>query len=420
MTGPKLRVRSLMALAMTAIATPDALAEVRQVGPGRPYGTIFDAVAASNDGDTLLVAPGTYGHFGLIDKGLSIVAEGPGVRVTGSVRIMGLAASQSALVSGLEITNSNAFSYDAGINVANCEGPVRIQECDVDPLWYATAISVRASDDVAIARCDLKGGEGYPDMLFCLISCVHWYTGGGGLGVVDSVVTVERSSLRGSTGGIHWPEHSFPWNVPGNPALYVGAGARVIVRGSVLVGGDSAWYHPLLSGNFGETSPGVSAVYVAATGELVSLDSQMTSGQNPPTLPNHFVPNVDLSNGGTWTPLPGNAPSSSVERLLREGQDAHFHFEQEPLTRVDLLVSSFDAHTWVPALSGSLLVAPPYLRYRFVAGYTDASGALDWTWTAPQLPLLESIDLRWQSAQVGQGTTTFGALHVMTVLDSAY
>ncbi len=33
-----------------------------RVGPGEPYGSLADAIAASHDGDTVLVRAGTYTH----------------------------------------------------------------------------------------------------------------------------------------------------------------------------------------------------------------------------------------------------------------------------------------------------------------------------------------------------------------------
>ena len=57
-----------------------------------PYHEIYEAVAAAQDGNTILVAPGWYNRFTVDGRALTIVGTAPGLGVAGIVRVQALAA----------------------------------------------------------------------------------------------------------------------------------------------------------------------------------------------------------------------------------------------------------------------------------------------------------------------------------------
>ena len=69
------------------------------------YLQISAAVAAAASGDTLLVKSGTYAAFTVDgEKSLSVVADtGASVTVDGTVAVKNLAATQTVLLSGLNL-----------------------------------------------------------------------------------------------------------------------------------------------------------------------------------------------------------------------------------------------------------------------------------------------------------------------------
>ena len=64
---------------MSADPAPGAGGPTHRVAAdgSRDYQTINDALAAAEDGDTILVAPGTYTEYLLIDKDITVAGDGP-------------------------------------------------------------------------------------------------------------------------------------------------------------------------------------------------------------------------------------------------------------------------------------------------------------------------------------------------------
>ena len=65
----------LLSLAMLSIAATQSVAETRLV-PG-DYATIQQAIQASNDGDTVVVEPGTYGAINFLGKNITVTSTDP-------------------------------------------------------------------------------------------------------------------------------------------------------------------------------------------------------------------------------------------------------------------------------------------------------------------------------------------------------
>src|SRR5215471_2423467 len=106
------------------------------VGPGQQFATLSDAVAASNDGDTIYVQAGTYtDDFAIINTKISIIGvggmahfvadepipNGKGILVTNTDVIVDHLAFSGANVSAALGGNGAGIRYQGGnLMVTNC------------------------------------------------------------------------------------------------------------------------------------------------------------------------------------------------------------------------------------------------------------------------------------------------------------
>ena len=100
------RVLSCAALCVSLCAGLPCSANVWVVddsgGPGVDFTDIPPAVAVAVPGDVILVQPGSYSGFDLYE-GLRIVGQGPGVRVTGQVKVLTVDAGQVAVLASMKL-----------------------------------------------------------------------------------------------------------------------------------------------------------------------------------------------------------------------------------------------------------------------------------------------------------------------------
>lgn len=396
-----------LALVAGALSITPASADVLNVGPAAPYSTIHAAVDDAVDGDIVLVAPGTYEYFGIFGKGVSVVADGGTVEVLGAVRIQNLALGQTATISGLEVR----AVADAGLTISDCDGAVRIEDCTIraglgPASGGLSGAIIRNSTDVGLVGGWLQS----PRMCFYNAFWDEWSctSGGYGLRAHASVITLDGTDVYGGTGSGWEAGHVYGDGSAGIRAT----AATITLRGASVHGGDGGYTPNTGWGQGGNGGPGL---HIDAATTVFRLDSIVVGGVDS------WGTGPPMIGAGTVVDWPGTAPSSTAPSVVREGGVVPFHFQQDPTTRVDLLVSMTCDRTHLPALLGDLLVAGPYLRYRYIAGTTDATGALDWNWVAPQVPPLTGVTLRWQSAHVDSaGDAVLGRVHSLVVLDSAF
>lgn len=105
---------------------------------------IQPAIVASQPGDVLLVAAGTYGGFTL-DKGLTVIGYGV-VRVSGSVHVVNIAAGERAALVRMRPND---------VSVSGCFGTVLLEE-----LTALHALVVSQSNDVRAARVAVDASVG--------------------------------------------------------------------------------------------------------------------------------------------------------------------------------------------------------------------------------------------------------------------
>src|SRR5690349_10050849 len=178
-----LRQASLASLVALALVSPAFsnntwIVDINN-GPNTNFTNIPPAIAASVDGDVIIVRAGTYSSFTL-DRGVSILGQGNAV-TSGYIYVSGVPAGSIAALYNVE---PQASWYSTLIS--NCAGTVLIQRCD-------SPFSVQYCSDVRFR--DVTSGS--PSF-----SSQH------GLFVRDSRVEVVRSTLRGNDSIAGWCEYA--------------------------------------------------------------------------------------------------------------------------------------------------------------------------------------------------------------------
>lgn len=179
-------------------------------GPGATHADIQSAVWAATDGDVILVRTGSYPSFEVLAVDVSIVADtGADVRVDGAIRIAGIPATRTVLVSGLRVTGAITSVPDTtfGLHCSGCFGAVRLQDCQFVATVGSGPCGLRADGawvescaDVSFTRCELRGASEYFDWEPNL----HWSErrGGSGMGLYanGSSVAAYDCNVVGGTG----------------------------------------------------------------------------------------------------------------------------------------------------------------------------------------------------------------------------
>jgi hypothetical protein len=178
-----------------------------------PFTNLQEAVDAATEGDTILVAGGSYDGFTIDGKSLNVVAAPQqDVVIQGFVSVLHIGAEQSVLLSGLKVLGVPAFPVpEACLVVSDSLGHVRVDNCEFIggsgwyPVWWGgpygsggDGVKVQSSARVALAHCTIRGGIGAGN------AKSEWYpggVGGAGLRLVSSNIAVDRCSLRGGDGG---------------------------------------------------------------------------------------------------------------------------------------------------------------------------------------------------------------------------
>ena len=321
-------------------------------GPDVAFVQIQDAVNAASDGDIILVRSGTYTEVTIDGKSLSIQAE-PGAAVDigapfgfGSVVIQNTAADQPVSVRGIDAPlGSDGIIFQAGLVVADCAGPVLVEDGVYiptpigHPAGMAEGVAVSNSTSVTLVRCTMLSIETFPGFHI-----------DPGLRVVNSNVQVFESTATG-TSGIEL------------------LGGSVFVAGSLITGDVDAL---TLSASFLEDP------------EATVLDTTFVRGALGQDI---------RINAGTANELLGTRRSYAHSSPVREGEATLETYVGEPFELVLLAFSpALVPGALVPEFFGSMhLGTPLVLRNR---GLLNAAGTRTKSITINDLgPGIEAIAL---------------------------
>ncbi|GJM20516.1 MAG: hypothetical protein DHS20C15_04310 [Planctomycetota bacterium] len=231
---------------------PALRADVLRVdaGGGGDFRDLPAAVAAAADGDILLLASGNYSGATLDDLGVSLIGDGPNVKLNGHLVIQNLAAGKRVALSRVRVeapVDPDIFeTTPPSLHVIDCDGAVRIErsqifgashapnsgDCIGFSGWPSGAVGlwVESSADVVLEGCSVTGGLGVEDGGFS--GCLdHGSWGGTGVYVHDSRVDLHEVIATGADGG---PQG---YGGVGGAGLWVAGSSDVLASGVVAQGG---------------------------------------------------------------------------------------------------------------------------------------------------------------------------------------
>lgn len=383
---------------------------------GAMFTTLPSALDSAQPGDTLLVKGGWYPEFFVVTEGVTIVAEeGQTVTIASAVTITGIPAGQRAVLRGLDIGRA--------VELRDNAGAVWLEDVELIITHNWPALGVFSSPNVTLVRsrfegwdatspppflpatpgilaeqsglhvygCSVEGGKGQAGVSSVTSSAP---AGDGAPGVVleDTLLVTSGSRFQGGAGGdgaSSTPLCGAPGN-GGSGILLTGAGSDVQYLDSAFIGG----------GKGIDATPG--GFCTGATG----LPGPAAEG---------------LGTGGTATQMSAAASLSLVASSpVREGGLVELAVAGPSGAPVFLALGEAPFDLFVPALAGTILVAPPYLV--LALGVLDGDGKL-----AAELPLLDlplGAQVKHYFGQAGYvaggGAIVLGAPSAVTLLDSGF
>ena len=297
-------IRGLLAAALAAWAV-SAQARTLEVGPGKSYASPSEAAAATADGDTVMIAPGSYFDCAIWRaNGLTIAGTAPGVVITDKA-CAGKAAfviqGNGVTIRGLTFTRIRvADGNGAGIREEGRDLTVEDSRFD--------------ADQVAI----LAGGEGGT---LRIAGSIFTANGGGAndhpldavlAGRLD-VLSISQSVFEDARGGGHIASSALRTEITGSRLSDAGSrmtGPLVSVNGGVVT----------LDGNTFTLSPGAAdrpgAVLVSGDVEALAMRGNTLSepAGNVPLVRNW---------GGVAATVHDNTVPDGVEAVSESGATYH-------------------------------------------------------------------------------------------------
>jgi len=356
-------------------------------GPGTDYEFLWQAIDAAADGDTLLIRPGFYETWVTVDgRSLTLLGDGAGVNIDGTLTVRHLAAGQRVVLRGLEL------GYAGSVELYDNDGVVYVEDCTIlaDQEGGAGELAGLLAVDsrVVVTSCALAGSLNY---------AVHEAPPSPALQAVRSEVVVTDSTLVGGDGTDPYAD-----SVPGAAGLWLDDSTATLEGCTVL-------------GGIGDTAVGGTGVVALNGSSLHLLQTDLAGGGGTPTGDAQLV-----ASGSTLSVLAGTAHALPSVSPVREGELFSVTVQGAPGDSVWLALSL--APGWTPIFGGQhvLTVGAPFQL--FALGPLGPGGQLTLSSTVPSLGALESLDLFLQELSVGAGggAKAAGPTTVVTLLDAAF
>ncbi len=430
--------RSLLGLLVPlGLLAQPALADVRNLtAAGVTHPTLQGALDAANDGDTLLVGPGTYDGFTLDGKGLNLLGAPHGeVIVSGAVHIQNLPSSSQIQIRGVQfqgrkyedMTPSWPQVHETAIEATNNTGALRFFDCEIRggsglnyqlgdaPVEYdqynfpdgGPALVAVNCLDLALLDSRILGGAASG-------SYSNWDVTGGvgahGLLSTNSAIALYDSVLVGGEGG-----HGGVVGSDAGDAAHL-SGLGLFASGCTFRGGDGGDVDPTFQAGVGDGGAGL---WVALGTNARLIDNSFQGGAGGCCSQFGGAPGPDTySPSGPLIDSPGSALSLRAPRALAaDGESFHLQVEGVPGQRVFLVVGAPHFQFVTGPLGVKLVPFPTHFDFGRNATI-GASGVVDWFLPAWELPD-GTNRTRTAQAFVRQGTqiTAIGGAVLLTAID---
>jgi hypothetical protein len=325
-------------------------------GGGADFTTIQAAVDAASDGDTIVVANGSYPAGFLVDaKSLTITAAAGVAVQSGGITVRNLGPTQSVAIRRI---GSTGVSSTSGAVLLNNQGPVWLEDLALGfsfPLPFfppVVGLDVSGCADVVLARCTVSstgpfsfGADGNPG-LRASASGIHLFE-----------CTVQGASLGQ---GAYWDGVLPDGATRGGPGAEL-SDSFLVASGSTFRGG--------IGPDGGLCSAGGPGGYGLISGvgsEAWLLDTLLVGGEGGCGL-DIFCPCApsgapSLLTGGSISLLSGHGRDYTLSSPVAGGGTFELDFSGVPGDLVFSLVSLGQAPSFQPALGGTLVLpVPPIL-----------------------------------------------------------
>jgi hypothetical protein len=273
---------------------------------GGEYTSLHEALAAAQDGDTLLLRPGNYTlplmEFVITDRSLTLAADGTGDVQIGGLKVVQNVAGKRVVLRGLNADAFPGLGTGEGLRIQG--GEVLAEDCSFSgrdgavSVVNTAAVGVRVdSGHVVLARCAIEGGRGADTSAAFGLPA---RAGAAGLHVSAAARTsVYGGTLTGGAGGNAILGGTVEVGAAGGPGVFATNGL-LFLAGTMASGG---------AGGFGDAVPGSPTDY--AGGDAVHLEGVCDLAQLDLTL----VPGAGGQIVGRGTGTAGDAfdgPLSTV------------------------------------------------------------------------------------------------------------
>jgi hypothetical protein len=423
------RVGSLV-LATLALATL-AQAGVIVVDPGGGDGAALlqATLAAAGEGDIVLVRAGSYelgpGQRFLIDgKGLTLVTDTSPAPVLCGLEIIEISMGSTATVRGFTIgpvSASNGIAI-ASLEARSASGGVWVEDCTLVGQAGSTllmpgltsqgapAVSIYNCDAVTLQRCSLTGGRGQDYGGKPLGTDLMATSGGPGLTVRESTVSVHDCTLLGGNGG---DGKSWTGGLPGGggPGAFMHFDSTVLFAGCTATGGSNG------TNTHADDAAGDGLTVSDSSCAALLRDSTFVAGAVVP----EGVPGAAIAApAGTTETYTAAARHFVVTGPVQEGAAGTLSVDGEPGDVATLLLALQTYWTSFQSRQGVLVLSPLNGFHIVPLGATDVNGDLTVGFTAPNLPAsLMGITIPMQLLVSNGGVLTLEAASAFVWLDSS-
>ena len=406
----------LLALAEPVAAGGQVLVVDDDGGAGVAFTDIQPAVLAAAEGDTVLVAAGTYGSFTISGRSLVVAADaGAAVKVFGRVEVNSVSPDQRVALRGLEIL---VPVFAKGVQLLGNQGPVWIEDCLIrnGNLGQGEApegVLVADSAPVVFARCQLFGSTaGQPGA-------------GSGLVARNSFVHLYDSLLEGGAGALGDMGHGGHGARVDGGLLYAagttflaadgGNGVTIQIPGFTFCKDAGDGGHGLL---LEETAFGPPA---AVLRDVVLQSGLGGKASDPVNCSNGQDGSPTAVLAGSLSTLPGTSRSFSIGSPVRAGQPAALSFGGEPGDLVILATAPAPGGVILPGQPDPFLLDPFAPFFVFLGAVPAGGELLVNAVTAPIAGGQESVAAWMQGAFLSPGLElVLGSPSVLSLLDPAF